>query len=114
MRGAPLVYTTSQGTYVVFPGPNVGLLRGDPPAVSSPPGTVSGYMSAGTARGWRFSQPLESFPNPAAIPADEIETAADGDERGRAQCASPCPGVAPLFLGPFCRVDGGEANNARA
>ena len=64
-----------------------------------------------TAQGWRFSEPLLSFPNPAAVPPDEIETAADGDECARAQCAAPCAGVAPLSYRFFCSADGGDASD---
>jgi hypothetical protein len=62
-----------------------------------------------TAEGWRFSQPLQSFPNPAAIPLDQIETPAEDDECVRAQCARPCPGIEPLSYPFICSGDGGDA-----
>jgi hypothetical protein len=66
------------------------------------------------ARGWRFSQPLQSFPNPAAIPLDQNATAAQEEACAQAQCAAPCPGVEPLSYRFFCGEDGGDADgNAR-
>jgi hypothetical protein len=61
-----------------------------------------------TAKGWRFSQPVMSFPNPAAIPLDQLATGTEEDECARALCAPSCSGVEPLAYG-FCSPDGGDA-----
>jgi hypothetical protein len=61
-----------------------------------------------TAKGWRFAQPLESFPDPNAIPIDQVATGADEERCAMAQCALPCPGVEQLaFPRSGCSGDGG-------
>jgi hypothetical protein len=69
--------------------------------------TVGSDNNILTGAGWRFEEPLTSFPDPSVVPSDEIATMADGQECSRAACASLCPAVHALPIGdPFCPEGG--------
>jgi hypothetical protein len=110
--GDPIELSAVCNTSVNRCAPSAGL--GPVCAVAPDGGVFVAVMSDNnmlTATGWRFDQGY-SFPNPAAIPADQFATPDDTAACNRAWCAHPCPGVQPLapsFL--FCR-DAGKGDAA--
>jgi hypothetical protein len=48
-----------------------------------------------TAAGWRFDEPITAFPDPGAVPPEELATLGDVI-CATAACAAPCPGTEPL------------------
>ena len=68
-------------------------------------GTTDNQMY--TATGWRFSEPLSSFPQANAIPIDQRSTRADDDRRQALACTPPCPGVKPRAY-VICYLDAGS------
>ena len=75
--------------------PSAGLV---PLCAFAPDGTVYAAMTSDnwipTAKGWRFAIALGSYPNPSAIPGDEIATPAEYDECRRVMCFPLCAGGA--------------------
>jgi hypothetical protein len=96
----PLTKVCNTSVNRCFPSAGLGLV-----CAIAPDGSVFvSVMSDNnmlTGSGWHFSQPLSSFPYPAAVPADEQATAEQLDRCRQAECASPCPGVEPLNYQPY-------------
>jgi hypothetical protein len=109
--GAPIALTGVCSTSVNRCAASAGI---GPVCAFSPDGGVyvaimsDNYML--TAKGWRFSQPLNSFPDPAAIPPEENATTEQEGECTQALCAPPCPGVRGLTVAswPGCALDAGD------
>jgi hypothetical protein len=109
--GAPIALTPVCSTSVNRCAGSAGI---GPVCAFSPDGGIyvaimsDNYML--TAKGWRFSQPLNSFPDPAAIPPEENATTEQEGECTQALCAPPCPGAPRLAYGswPGCTLDAGE------
>jgi hypothetical protein len=81
-----------------------------PECAVSPDGVVYvavlGDNNVLTASGWRFDEPIFSFPDPQAVPSDELVTSAEAIVCAHAMCAPPCPG-ADAFWSPGCSNDAG-------
>jgi len=106
--GAPVELSAVCDTSVNRCAPSAGL--GPVCAIAPDGGVFVAVMTDNnmlTATGWRFDQPVYSFPNPTAIPADQFATRGDVDACNRAKCALPCPGVQPLAYFFFC-MDAGK------
>ena len=114
---APIALTGVCSTSVNRCGGSAGI---GPVCAFSPDGGIyvaimsDNYML--TAKGWRFSQPLNSFPDPAAIPSEENATTEQEGECTQALCATPCPGVArgSYASWPGCTPDAGEVTASSA
>jgi hypothetical protein len=110
--GDPVELSAVCNTSVNRCGPSAGI---GPVCAIAPDGgvfvAVMGDNNMLTATGWRFDQG-HSFPNPAAIPAEQFATPDDTAACNRAWCALPCPGVQPEAYSFFCRDAGkGDAES---
>ncbi len=107
--GDPVVLSAVCNTSVNRCTPSVGL---GPVCAIAPDGAVFvAELSDNnmlTATGWRFDQPVHSFPDPTAIPADQFVTLNDTAACNLALCALPCPGVQALTY-RFC-IDAGKGD----
>jgi hypothetical protein len=107
--GDPIELSAVCNTSVNRCGPSAGL--GPVCAIAPDGGVFVAVMSDNnmlTATGWRFDQPVLSFPNPTAIPAAQFATPDDTAACNRAWCALPCLGIQALTH-MFCR-DAGKAD----